>query len=80
MVQIDPRVGKQIGLVEMYANRVTSVTFGGTNLDTLYITTAGAFMPNDKLEDFGLGAGQLYQAVNVGARGLSGGVSYAGII
>lgn len=37
-------------------------------------------MPNDKLEDFGLGAGQLYQAVNVGARGLSGGVSYAGII
>ncbi|XP_021961802.1 regucalcin [Folsomia candida] len=80
VMQIDPRVGKKIGFVKTPASRATSVAFGGPHLDTLYITTGSCFLPTDNAEDFGPADGQLYQAVNVGAKGLGSGVSYAGKI
>ncbi len=36
-------------MVEMPARRVTNVCFGGSRLDTLYVTTSRAHLPEDEL-------------------------------
>lgn len=79
LIKVDPNTGKQIGCVKVPTKRATCPTFGGKNLDILYITTAGAFMPNENASDIGEDCGAVFQAENVGARGISGGISFAGV-
>ncbi|OXA44782.1 Regucalcin [Folsomia candida] len=79
VIKVDPKVGKQIGCVKIPTKRATCPTFGGKNLEILYVTTAGAFMPTEKASDIGPDAGALFQVENIGVKGCSqGGVSYAG--
>lgn len=38
---MDPKKGKVLRKVKIPAENITSVTFGGPNLDILYVTTSG---------------------------------------
>ncbi|MGK0186557.1 MAG: sugar lactone lactonase YvrE [Verrucomicrobiales bacterium] len=40
VVRYDPKTGERIGKIDIPVERVTSCTFGGSNLDELFITTA----------------------------------------
>lgn len=52
VLQMDPESGAVLGRVEVPAPNVTSCTFGGKDLDTLYITTARAGLTPEQLERF----------------------------
>lgn len=64
----NPHTGEQIGKVEVPANLVTSCTFGGGNLDELYITTARSGMSQEELQRWPL-AGGLFRA-KLGIKGI----------
>jgi len=49
VVQIDPSTGNILQKINIPAPKVTSCTFGGPNLDQLYITTARVEMTEDDL-------------------------------
>ena len=55
-------------VIEVPVDRVTSCTFGGRNLDTLYITTARWDMSEEELSKTTF-AGSLF-AANPGVKGL----------
>jgi sugar lactone lactonase YvrE len=68
VVRIDPESGSILSKVDVPAPQVTSCTFGGDSLDTLYITTARVGMHEDKLAEFP-SSGNIF-AVNPGVNGL----------
>lgn len=70
-------MGKKIGQIDFPATNITSVTFGGPNLDILYATSAQIGLSEDQLKNEPA-AGALFQVTNLGARGLTGGNSYQG--
>lgn len=45
----NPMNGKLLQEIELPAEQITSVTFGGKNLDTMYITSAKTGLPNESL-------------------------------
>lgn len=67
VVRYDPE-GKIERIVEMPVRRATDCTFGGANLETLYITSARETMTPAQLKDAPL-SGSLF-AVDVGVKGL----------
>ena len=64
----NPQTGKLLSKINVPATNVTSVAFGGPELDTLYITTASIDMTAEQQEQFP-DAGSLYMAVP-GVKGL----------
>lgn len=52
----------------MPAQQVTSVVFGGPNLDELYVTTARIFYSKELLEKYPL-AGSVFRVTNLGVKG-----------
>ena len=66
----NPHTGEQIGRIEVPAHYVTSCTFGGANLDELYITTARGGMSPEELLRWPL-AGGLFR-VKPGVKGMKG--------
>ena len=56
VLRIDPK-GRIDRVVPMPASRVTNVTFGGANLDTLYVTTSRLHVPEDHIRRFPLQGG-----------------------
>lgn len=56
----DPGSGRQLGQLELPVPLVTSCTFGGPNLDELYITSARVGMSEQELEEYPL-AGSLFR-------------------
>jgi sugar lactone lactonase YvrE len=56
----DPRTGKLLTKIDVPAPNVASCAFGGENLDILYITTARAGLPEDKLKAYPL-SGSLFR-------------------
>jgi len=77
VVHIDPKVGKKIGQLDFPTTNITSVAFGGPNLDILYATSAKHFLSEAELASQP-SAGALFQVTNVGARGLAAGFNYRG--
>ncbi|ODN03278.1 Regucalcin [Orchesella cincta] len=77
VVHIDPKVGKKIGQLDFPTTNITSVTFGGPNLDILYATCAEHFLSKEDLASQTT-AGSVFQVLNVGARGLAPGFNYKG--
>jgi sugar lactone lactonase YvrE len=53
----DPRTGELLQKVIVPAPNVSSCAFGGKNLETLYITTARAWVNADKLKEFPVSGG-----------------------
>ena len=64
----NPVNGETEAIVEVPAPHVTSCTFGGSDLDTLYITTAREGLTKVLLSEFPT-SGQLF-SLNVNANGL----------
>lgn len=54
--------GEVLKVIGLPAPNITSCTFGGPGLDTLYITTARCLMPEDQLRQFPL-AGSLFSCI-----------------
>ena len=50
----NPNTGKMIGQVNVPAHNITSCAFGGSNLDSLFITSARVDMTKDELETYPL--------------------------
>jgi sugar lactone lactonase YvrE len=64
----DPLTGQRLQTIKVPALNVSSCAFGGKNLDTLYITTARAWVNSEKLKEFPLSGGLF--AVMPGVRGV----------
>lgn len=60
--------GTEVQRIAFPAKKVTSVTFGGDSLATMYVTTAA--WEQAPGEDLGAGAGQLFELTVPGVRGL----------
>ena len=54
VVCFDPKTGQELQRVEVPALNVTSCTFGGSNLNMLYITTAREWLTEEQLEQYPL--------------------------
>ncbi len=65
----NPLTGEKIGSIKLPASRVTSCTFGGENLDDLYITTARVGLTEEALTEQPL-AGDFFVVKNCGFKGL----------
>lgn len=63
----DPKTGRHLDTVSMPAEQITCCTFGGPNLDTLYISSAAIGLSEDKLKHRPL-SGALFK-VKVGKTG-----------
>ncbi|KKI92782.1 gluconolactonase [Bacillus sp. SA1-12] len=50
VICVDPRLGKIVASITLPVSNVTSCTFGGSDMRTLYITTAREGVGNDKLK------------------------------
>jgi sugar lactone lactonase YvrE len=68
VAKFNPRTGEMLQKVKVPAQNVSSCAFGGKNLETLYITTARAWVNPDKLKEFPLSGGLF--AVKPGVRGV----------
>jgi len=66
--KFDPVTGELLQKIKVPAPNVSSCAFGGKNLETLYITTARAWMNADKLIEFPLSGGLF--AVKPGVHGV----------
>lgn len=60
VVQFDPISGEVLSRISVPAHNVTSCTFGGPNLDVLYITTASVDMTDEEKQKFPL-AGSVFK-------------------
>lgn len=65
----DPDTGKKLLSLPLPVARITSCTFGGDNLDDLYITSARTGLTNKQLKEQPL-AGSLFVIKNIGYKGL----------
>ena len=66
--RFDPVTGEKLQTIKVPAPNVSSCAFGGENLETLYITTARAWVNADKLKEFPLSGGLF--SVKPGVRGV----------
>lgn len=71
VVKIDPRKPETLlETIQFPANQITSVTFGGPNLDELYVTSAN--ITNNGSYSIGAEGGVLYRVTEINARGYPG--------
>jgi len=77
VLHIDPTTGKVIDQIDFPTSNITSVAFGGENLDFLFVTCAINDLTKEQLAAEPL-AGSLFQVTNLGTKGLSAGVAYSG--
>jgi len=68
VLKVNPTTGKVVQEINIPAEQVTSVAFGGLNLDVLFVTTAAT----DRTRPQPKPAGQLFKVTGLGARGLPG--------
>jgi len=67
---VDPNSGDQIGAVPIPASRVTSVMFGGPNLDILYVTTSQFGLSDEEKTQQPL-AGSVFAVTGLGVSALA---------
>ena len=65
----DPNSGEKLYRIQLPVAKITSCTFGGENLEDLYITSAKVGLTEDELEKQPL-AGSLFVIHNCGYKGL----------
>lgn len=69
VLRIDPATGTVISKIQIPVPQVTSVTFGGSNYDELYVTTANIYATPESLKLYP-DAGCVYRLTNLGFKGL----------
>jgi sugar lactone lactonase YvrE len=68
---VDPTNGKLLSHIPIPAPQVTSVAFGGPQLDELYITTANIALSDEKLQKYPK-SGSTFKVTGVGVKGYPG--------
>ncbi len=63
ILKLDPADGRIVDRILLPVSRITSLTFGGPDLETMYVTTAGEKPDSDTAD------GTLYAVTGTGARG-----------
>ncbi|XP_067009459.2 regucalcin [Anabrus simplex] len=71
IIRINPESGKRLKTIPIPAFKVTSLAFGGANLDELYVTTASVGMSKTELEAMP-GSGCIFRVTGTGAKGFAG--------
>lgn len=72
MIKIDPRTPETLlDTIKLPAKQVTSVAFGGPNLDELYVTSA-KFTVGGVVLEAKEGHGATFKVTDVGAKGYPG--------
>ncbi|XP_031628871.1 regucalcin-like [Contarinia nasturtii] len=66
VVKVEPKTGKILMEIPIPAKQVSSITFGGPNLDILYVTTASSGDSDNEL------AGYLFKITGLGTKGFPG--------
>jgi gluconolactonase len=79
VIHVDPLAGKKIGQLDFPTKNVTSVAFGGPNLDVMYVTSAEHFLSKEELAEQ-KDAGALFEVRGLGVKGLAPGFNYRGPI
>lgn len=70
VINVDPDSGNLIGTVPIPASRVTSVMFGGPNLDILYVTTSRLGLSDEEKKQQPL-AGSVFAVTGLGVSALA---------
>ncbi|XP_014356902.2 regucalcin-like [Papilio machaon] len=65
VLKVDPRSGNILDKVVIPANQITSVTFGGRNMDTLFVTTASLNLGEEQKPP----CGATFMVTGLGVRG-----------
>ena len=68
---MDPESGKLLSHIKIPAPYVTSVAFGGPQLDELYVTTAKIFLSEEQLKKYPE-SGSTFRVTGVGVKGYPG--------
>jgi gluconolactonase len=68
---VDPTTGKLLTYIQIPALQVTSVAFGGPQLDELYVTTANIGLTEEQLKKYPE-SGATFRVTGVGVRGYPG--------
>ncbi|XP_069695229.1 regucalcin-like [Periplaneta americana] len=71
VIRIDPMTGKLLLEIEIPAPQVTSVTFGGPQLDELYVTSANLNQSEELQKKYPL-SGATFHVTGIGAKGYPG--------
>ncbi|KAG7213994.1 hypothetical protein KM043_001366 [Ampulex compressa] len=69
VIHVNPRTRKLLRIIPMPAEKVTSVTFGGPELDILYVTTSRRDVKSSELQKQPL-AGSVFAVTGLGVHGL----------
>lgn len=68
VLRIDPDSGNLLYTLKMPAQQITSVAFGGPNMNELYITTGRLFYSKELVEKYPL-AGSVFRVTGLGVKG-----------
>jgi gluconolactonase len=71
VIRVDPVNGKLLSRIPIPALQVTSVAFGGPQLDELYVTSANLFMDEEQLKKYPK-SGATFRVTGVGVKGHPG--------
>ncbi|KAJ8888250.1 hypothetical protein PR048_007737 [Dryococelus australis] len=70
VVHVDPRTQNLLSTIAMPASQVTSVMFGGPELDTLYVTTSSFGLSEEELKQQPM-AGSVFSITGLGVKALA---------
>lgn len=68
MIQVNPTTGALLKKIDLPAERITSVAFGGPNLDILYVTSS-AFGLTEAQKKIKPDSGSVFAIKNLNVRG-----------
>lgn len=70
VLRVDPESGELLAKISIPASKITSVAFGGANLEELYVTSANFDTSNNEPGTEDEISGYLYKVKNLGVKGL----------
>jgi sugar lactone lactonase YvrE len=68
---VDPVNGKLLCRIEIPASQVTSVAFGGPQLDELYVTSANILLSKEQQKKYPA-SGAIFRVTGLGVKGYPG--------
>lgn len=68
---MDPAHGKLLHRIEIPALQVTSVAFGGSKLDELYVTSANIYLSKEQQKKYPA-SGAIFRVTGLGVKGHPG--------